>query len=96
MGAAREGVPVGAVRRREHVALRHRARHAHGHGFLADRHVQEARQLARAELLLDLLLEPADEQHLAVELSQALLREPPFLRCAGLGHGLSLCSGPWG
>ena len=67
MGAAREGVPVGTVRRREHVPLRHRARHADGHRFLADRHVQEARQLARAELLLDLLLEPADEQHLAVE-----------------------------
>ena len=82
VGAAREGMPVGAVRRREHVPLRHRARHADGHRFLADRHVQEARQLARAELLLDLLLEPADEQHLAVELPQPLLRERAFLRCS--------------
>ena len=90
---ARERMPVGAMRRREDVPLGHRARHADGHRLLADRHVQEARQLARAELLLDLLLEAADEQHLAVELPQAFLREPALPRCTGLGHGLSLCCG---
>ena len=84
--AARERVPVGAVRRREDVSFGHGARHADGDRLLADGDVQEARQLAGAELLLDLLLEAPDEQHLAVELSQALLREPAFPGCLCLGH----------
>ena len=46
-----------------------------GDGLLADRDVQEARQLAGAEPLLDLLLEAPDEQHLAEEVPQALGRD---------------------
>ncbi len=42
-------------------------------GLLADRDVQEARELARAEALLDLLLEATDQQHLAQEVAQPLL-----------------------
>ena len=64
--SARERVSVRAVRRREDVPVGHRARDAHGHRLLPDRHVEKAGQLARAELLLDLLLEAADQQHLAV------------------------------
>ena len=47
--------------------------------LLADRDVQEPGQLAGAEPLLDLLLEPADEQHLAEEAAQHLLGDatPP-------------------
>ena len=64
-----------AVRRGEHVAVLHRAADADADGLLADRDVQEAGQLAGAEPLLDLLLEAADEQHVAQELRQLLLRE---------------------
>ena len=63
--------------------------HADGNGLLADRDVQEARQLAGAEALLDLLLETADQQHLAEELAQPLVGQS----CSrsrlplDLGHG---------
>ena len=60
----RERVAVRAVRRRDHVAVLERAADADGARFLADRHVEEAGQLAGAEALLDLLFEAADEEHL--------------------------------
>ena len=71
--SARERVAVRAVRRREHVAVLHRAADADRDRLLADRDVQEAGQLAGAEPLLHLLLETADQQHLAEELVQLLL-----------------------
>jgi hypothetical protein len=40
--------------------------------------VEEARQLASAKALLDLLLETPDQEHLAEEVTQALLRQAPF------------------
>ena len=87
MRAARERVPVRAVRRGEDVALLHRLADADRDGLLADRDVQEARELAGAEALLDLLLEAPDEEHLAQELAQRLLVEGAFLldlrHCAG-------------
>ena len=70
-------VPVRAVGRRDHVALLERAADADRDGLLADRDVQEPGQLAGAEALLDLLLEPADEQHLPKEVLQALARTLP-------------------
>src|SRR5579884_58261 len=70
---ARERVPVRAVRRREDVALLHRAAHADRDRLLADRDVQESRQLSRPEPLLHLLLEPANEEHPAQEVAQRLL-----------------------
>ena len=52
-----------------------RAADADGARLLADRHVEESRQLAGAEPLLDLLLEAADEEHLAQDVAQVALRE---------------------
>ena len=72
--AARERVSVRAVSRGEDVAVLHRAADADAHGLLADRHVQEPGELARAEPLLHLFLETADEQHVAEEFRQLLLR----------------------
>ena len=77
MRAARERVPVGAVGRGEDVAVLHRLADADRDRLLADRDVQEAGQLAGAEALLDLLLEAADQQHLAEEVAQLLVRERP-------------------
>src|SRR6266542_1746444 len=71
----RERVPVCAMSRGDHVALLERAADTDGAGFLADGHVQEAGQLAGAEALLDLLLEAADEQHLAQRVEKVALRE---------------------
>jgi hypothetical protein len=73
MRAARERVPVRAVRRGKDVAVLHRLADADRDPLLADRDVQEAGQLARAEALLDLLLEPPDQEHLAQEVAQPLL-----------------------
>ena len=80
--ALRERVPVRAVGRRDHVAVLERAAHADGARLLADRDVEEAGQLARAEALLHLLLEAADEQHLAQDVGQLVLRaaSPSSLR----------------
>jgi hypothetical protein len=53
--------------------------------------VEEAGQLAGPEALLDLLLEAADQEHLAEELAQLLRGQPaaPFFE---LGHtDWSLC-----
>ena len=49
--------------------------HAGRRRLLPDRDVQKSRELAGAEALLDLLLEPADQEHLAEELAQQLLRD---------------------
>src|SRR5438270_2418052 len=87
MRAARERVPVRAVGRREDVALLHRLADADGDGFLADRDVQEARQLTRAEALLDALFEAADQQHLAQEVAQALFVQRAFLLDLGQSPG---------
>ena len=65
---------VSAVRRRDHVALLERTADADGDRLLADRDVQEAGKIARAEQLLDLLLEAPDQEHLPVEVAQDLLR----------------------
>jgi hypothetical protein len=56
-------------------------------GLLADRDVQEARQLAGAEPLLDLLLEAADEEHVAQEVAQRLLADCGFLLDFGQSAG---------
>ena len=88
MRAARERVAVRAMRRRENVALFHRLAHADRDCFLADRDVQEARQIARAEPLLDLLLEASDEQHLAQEATECCVVDDAF----PLDLGQSACS----
>ena len=85
---ARERVAVRAVRRREDVAVLHRAADADADRLLADRDVQEAGQLAGAEPLLDLLLEAADQQHVAQELRQLLLRQ--LVSASPRGHDPSL------
>jgi len=85
---ARKRVPVGAMRRGEDVTVVQRLADADRDRLLADRDVQEARQLAGAEALLDLLLEAPDQEHLAQELAQALLGERPF--SLDLRHGLSV------
>ena len=88
--AARERVAVGAVRRAEDVAVLHRGADADLGGLLADRDVQEAGQLAGAEALLDLLLEPPDQQHLAQEVAELVLGKGALL--LDLRHGLSVRS----
>jgi len=67
------------------VALLQRTADTDRNGLLPDRHVQEARQLTGPEPLLDLFLEPPDQQHLAEEVAQIRLRERPFL--FDLRHG---------
>ena len=66
---------VRTVRGRDHVGLLERAADAHGDRLLPDRDVQEAGKIAGTEELLDLLLEAPDEEHLAVEIAQDLLRK---------------------
>ena len=77
-------VPVRAVRRGDHVLALERGADAGRDRFLPDRDVQEARELARAEALLDLLLEAPDEQHLAEERAQLLFRDAPAARAGPL------------
>ena len=77
--AARERVPVRAMGRGEDVAVVHRLADADRDRLLADRDVQEPGQLAGPEPLLDLLLEPPDQQHLAQEVAQPLLRQASLL-----------------
>jgi hypothetical protein len=67
------------VRRRDDVALLERPADPDGDRLFADRDVQEAGQLARTKPFLDLLLETADQEHLAEELAQVRLRQRPFL-----------------
>ena len=85
--AARQRVPVGAVGRGEDVAVLHRLADADRDRLLADRDVQEARQLARAEPLLHLLLEAPDEEHLAQEVAQRLVVQGAFLLDLGQSSG---------
>ena len=51
--------------------------HTRRHRFLPDRDVEELREPAGAEALLDLLFEAADEEHLAEEPAQHLLGHSP-------------------
>src|SRR4029077_16018461 len=91
VSAARERVRVGAVRRSKDVAVLHRLADTDRDRLLADRDVEEARQLAGAEPLLDLLLDVPDEEHLSEEVAQAFLGERSPL-ALDLGHwDLSLC-----
>src|SRR5204863_7235279 len=48
-------------------------------GLLADRDVQEARQLTRPEAFLDLLLEAPDQEHFPEEFAQRLFGDPAAL-----------------
>jgi hypothetical protein len=66
---------VRTMRRCDHVARLERGADAGRDGLLADGDVQEPRQLACTEAFLDLLLEPADHEHLPEELPQPLLAE---------------------
>src|SRR5882724_7304337 len=79
MRALCERVPMRAVRRGNHVAVGKRAADADSDRLLPDRDVQEPRQLAGAEALLDLLLEAPDQEHLPEELAQGLLGDPAAL-----------------
>jgi hypothetical protein len=75
MCALRERVAVRSVRRGDDVAVLERAADAHRARLLADRHVEEAGQLAGAEALLDLLFEAADEEHLPQHVLQVTFRQ---------------------
>ncbi len=89
--ALREGVPVRAVSGGDDVAFLERSTDADSDCFLADRHMEESRQLACSEALFDLFLEAPDEQHLAEELAQQLGRDRPLP--LHLGHGRQCSSG---
>ena len=85
VGALRERVSVGPVGGGDHVAVLERAADADGARLLADRDVEEAGELAGAEALLDLFLEPPDQQHLAQDVRKVGLREAR--RVLHLCHG---------
>src|SRR5262249_51070781 len=80
-----ERVAVGSMRGCDHVAVLERPADADGAGFLPDRDMEKARQLARTEALLDLLLEATDQEHLPQDVPQFGLREARSLR--HLCHG---------
>jgi hypothetical protein len=61
----------------EDVVAAERLADADGDRLLTDCNVQEAGQLAGAEALLDLLLEATDDEHLAQECAQLLIRQRP-------------------
>ena len=73
----RDRVAVRAVGRRDDVLARERGADPGRDRLLPDRDVQEPGQLAGAEALLDLLLEAPDQEHLAEEVAQRVLRDPP-------------------
>ncbi len=74
-----------AMRRRHDVALFERAADADGDRLLPDCDVEEAGEIAGAKSLLDLFLEPSDEEHLAEKVDEPLSGEHlPFL--LDLGH----------
>jgi hypothetical protein len=79
MRAFGKRVPVSAVCRGDHVAVRERAADADGDRLLADRDMQKPRQLAGPEALLDLFLEASDQKHLPEELAQGLLGDAAAL-----------------
>ena len=60
---------------RDDVALLERPADADRHCLLPDRDVEEAGEVTGTEALLDLLLEAADEEHLAEEVDEPLARE---------------------
>ena len=68
--ALRDRMAVRAVGRRDDVLARESRADAGRGRLLADRDVQEPGQLARPEAILHLLLEAADEEHLAEEAAQ--------------------------
>ena len=70
---------VRAVRRGDHVLGSKRSADTGRDRLLADADVQEARELTGAETLLHLLLEAADQQHLAEELAEALVGQSALL-----------------
>jgi hypothetical protein len=63
------------MRRPDHVVVGERVANADGDGLLADAGVQEPGEVACAEALLDLLLEPPDQQHLGQERDELLAGE---------------------
>src|ERR671919_2957166 len=87
MRSLRDRVPVRAMRGRDHVLALEGGADARGDRLLADRDVQEPRKLARPKALLDLLLEAADQEHLAGEHAQHLLRDAPAPRSRPLLYG---------
>jgi hypothetical protein len=83
-------VAVRAMGRGEDVAIVHGLADADGYRLLPDRDVQEPRQVARAEPLLDLLLEVTNEEHVAEKVTQRLLGDSLFL--LDLGHDRRQCT----
>jgi hypothetical protein len=73
------------VGRREDVAVVQGLADTDRDRFLADRHVEETGQLACAEALLDLLLEPPDQEHFAQKRAQPIVAQRPF--ALNLRHG---------
>ena len=83
--ADRECVGVGPVRRSDHVAVCECSTDADRDRLLPDRHVQEAGEITCPEALLDLLLEPPDQQHLPQEAQKLLAGEDRLLLDSGHG-----------
>jgi hypothetical protein len=95
--ALRDRVRVRAMRRRDDVARLERCADAARHRLLADRDVEEAGQLSRAEALLDLLLEATDHEHLPQQVVQALIvqrRSRGTRLSLHLGHGRHYADAP--
>ena len=67
-------VPVGAVRRADHVAVFQCPADADRDSFLPNGNMEESGQLAGAKALLHLLLETANQEHLAQEILQTVGR----------------------
>ena len=82
--AAREHMAVVAIGGDDLIPLLARHLHAGDHGFLADIEMAEAADQAHAVELAGLLLEAADEQHLAIGLELLLRRQAR--RAAVLQH----------
>ena len=87
-----EAVAVAAVRGRDVVAIRQRRAHANRHGLLAERGVDEARDLAVAVELGDPRLERADQRHPGVELQQPAGVGPQQPPVAPQRHSSTHCS----
>src|SRR5581483_101757 len=83
--AAGEHMAVVAVGGDDGVALFGRRLHADHHGLLADIEMAEAADQAHAVELAGLLLEAADQQHVAVMADQVFCRELGWLGRRGLG-----------
>src|SRR4051812_2091801 len=81
---------VRAVGGADDVLVAKRAADTDRDRLLADTHVQETGELARAEALLDFLLETPDQKHLREELDQSLARQAR-LRRDGVRTGRGAC-----